>query len=85
VSHPEVNELRQLAHLGRQPFELVVVDLEHTLVRSRSRSIRVSHVEPLELSQLADFCWQRSELVLADLNARDAGSDYDPSASSAAR
>ncbi len=36
VSHVEVRELRQLAQLGRQPFELVVVDLEHRLeVRSR--------------------------------------------------
>jgi hypothetical protein len=32
-----VPELRQLAQLGRQPFELIVADLEHTLeVRSRS-------------------------------------------------
>jgi hypothetical protein len=33
----ELLELRQLAQLGRQPFELIVDDLEHTLeVRSRS-------------------------------------------------
>ena len=35
VSHVEVSKLRQLAQLGRQPFELIVVDLEHRLeVRS---------------------------------------------------
>jgi hypothetical protein len=37
VSHIEEPELWQLAQLARQPFELVVVDLEHTLeVRSPS-------------------------------------------------
>jgi hypothetical protein len=37
VSHIEELELRQLAQLGRQPFELVVADLKHGLeVRSRS-------------------------------------------------
>jgi hypothetical protein len=34
VSHREVRELRQLAQLGRQPFELVTVDLENRLERS---------------------------------------------------
>jgi hypothetical protein len=32
VSHIEELELRQLAQLGRQPFELIGVDLEHRLV-----------------------------------------------------
>jgi hypothetical protein len=37
VSHIEVREVRQLAQLGRQPFELIVADLEHRLeVRSLS-------------------------------------------------
>jgi hypothetical protein len=37
VSYIEVHELRQLAQLARQPFELIAIDLEHTLeVRSRS-------------------------------------------------
>jgi hypothetical protein len=37
VSHIEKLELRQLAQLVRQPFELIVVDLEQRLeVRSRS-------------------------------------------------
>jgi hypothetical protein len=31
ASHKEVRELRQLAQLARQPFELVVVDLEYTV------------------------------------------------------
>jgi hypothetical protein len=36
-SHPEVRELRQMAHLGRQPLEQIGVNLEHKLeVRSRS-------------------------------------------------
>jgi hypothetical protein len=40
VSHKEERELRQLAQLGRQPFELVFPDLEHTLeVRSMIHSI----------------------------------------------
>jgi hypothetical protein len=30
VSHPEVRELRQLAQLARQPFELIFADLERT-------------------------------------------------------
>jgi hypothetical protein len=30
VSHIEEPELWQLAQLGRQPFELIVEDLEHT-------------------------------------------------------
>jgi hypothetical protein len=30
VSHKEELELQQLAQLGRQPFELVLADLEHT-------------------------------------------------------
>jgi hypothetical protein len=33
TSHPELREIRQLAHRGRQPFELIVVNLEHTWVR----------------------------------------------------
>jgi hypothetical protein len=35
-SHPKLPELLQLAQLSRQPLELIVVDLEHTWVRSRS-------------------------------------------------
>jgi hypothetical protein len=31
ASHKEVCERRQLAELGRQPFELIVVDLMHSL------------------------------------------------------
>jgi hypothetical protein len=31
VSHIELRELRQLAQLGRQPFELIVLDLKHAL------------------------------------------------------
>jgi hypothetical protein len=31
LSHVELRELRQLAQLGRQPFELIAVDLEHIL------------------------------------------------------
>jgi hypothetical protein len=33
-SHIEVRELWQLAQLARQPFELVVADLEHRLEKS---------------------------------------------------
>jgi hypothetical protein len=36
VAHSEAREIRQLAQLGRQPFELIVVELKKTLVRSRS-------------------------------------------------
>jgi hypothetical protein len=36
----ELRELRQLAQLGRQPFEHIAVDLEHNLeVRSRSTQL----------------------------------------------
>jgi hypothetical protein len=31
ASHPEVREHRQLAQLGRQPFELIIANLEHRL------------------------------------------------------
>jgi hypothetical protein len=72
ASHMKARQRRQLAQLGRQPFELIVGDLERTLeVRSRSTQFRGSYVEPLELCELADFRWQRSELVEADLKARD--------------
>jgi hypothetical protein len=38
VSHPKLRELRQLAQLAWEPFELIFDDLEHTLeVRSRSK------------------------------------------------
>jgi hypothetical protein len=37
ATHPEFVELRQLAQLGRQPFEPIDGDLEHSLVRSRSQ------------------------------------------------
>jgi hypothetical protein len=69
-SHIEESELRQLAQLGRQPFELIVVDLKHALGQITTQAIRFSHVEPLELCQLADFYWQRRELILADLKER---------------
>jgi hypothetical protein len=57
VSHIEVRELWQLAQLGRQPFELIVEDLEHR-GQITTQPIRIPHREQLELSQLADFCWQ---------------------------
>jgi hypothetical protein len=42
LSHVETLELRQLAQRDRQPFELVVVDLEHRLeVRSRSNQFEI--------------------------------------------
>ena len=31
ASHKEAHEIRQLAQLGRQPFELIVADLKHRL------------------------------------------------------
>jgi hypothetical protein len=68
-----LTEKRQLAKLGRQPFELIVARLAHGLGQTTIHSIRISHQERLELSQLADFCWQRRELVVADLKARDGG------------
>jgi hypothetical protein len=38
----EERELRQLAQLGRQPFELIVADLEHSReVRSRSDQFEI--------------------------------------------
>jgi hypothetical protein len=87
VSNIEVRELRQLAQLHRQPFDLIVADLEHITRSDPDHSIRMSHVEPLELCQFADFCWQRRELIAADLKAGDVGSNSncDPPASSAAR
>jgi hypothetical protein len=70
VSHIELRELRQLAQLGRQPFELIVVDLKRELGQITIHSVRISYSEPHELSQLADFCWERREPVLVDLRAR---------------
>ncbi len=43
ASHIEVPELRQLAQLGRQPFELIVADLEYTWGQITIHSIRISH------------------------------------------
>jgi hypothetical protein len=62
-----VNELRQLAQLGRQPFEPIEADLEHGLGQITIQSTRISYAELLELFQLADFSWQRRELIHADL------------------
>jgi hypothetical protein len=42
-SHPELVEHWQLAQLGRQPFELIVVDLGHTLGSDDDPPIRFSH------------------------------------------
>ena len=63
VSHIEDIELRQLAQLGRQPFELVVDDLEHTLeVRSRSnqfefRTVSHSSRDSWPISAGSDVSW----------------------------
>jgi hypothetical protein len=67
VAHKEVRELWQLVQLDRQPFELIVADLEHTLESDPDHSIRISHVEPLELCHAADICRQQRELVARDL------------------
>jgi hypothetical protein len=69
----EVREPRQLAQLGRQPFELVVVDLErHTELREiRIHLERVSHMKPLEIGQMANFLWQRRELVAVSLKTKN--------------
>ena len=73
-----MRELRQMAQLGRQPFELIVVDLKHDAGQITTQPIRISHGEPLKPRQLADFCRERRELVVADLNACGARSDNDP-------
>jgi hypothetical protein len=63
ASHKEVPEIWQLAQLGRQPFELVVVDLEHTLeVRSRStqfefRTESCSSCRSWPISAGSDVSW----------------------------
>jgi hypothetical protein len=66
VSHIEVRELRQLAQLDRQPFELIVVELKRTLGSDHDPLNSISYAERPELCQLAD--WQRRELVVIDLN-----------------
>jgi hypothetical protein len=73
ASHIEAREFRQLAELGRKPFEVVVADLAHGLGQITIHSIRISHAEPPELRKLADFSWQRRELVVEDLKARRGG------------
>jgi hypothetical protein len=70
VSHKEARERRQLAQIGRQPFEQIVADLEHRTRSDHDHSIRISHVEPFELSQLADFYRQRREPVVVRLKGR---------------
>jgi hypothetical protein len=43
VAHREARELRQLAQLDRQPFELIAVDLSTQLSKITIHSIRISH------------------------------------------
>ncbi len=63
ASHMEVRELWQLAQLGRQPFELIGVDLEHRLeVRSRStqfecRTASSSSCRSWPISAGSDVSW----------------------------
>ena len=86
VSHKEVPELRQLAQLARQPFELVVVDLKRRLkVRSRStqfefRTESRSSCRSWPISTGSDV----SRLLLTWKHVTQ-GEIKDPSASSAAQ
>jgi hypothetical protein len=63
VSHKEACELRQLAQFARQPFEPIVVDLEHRLgsaqdtINSKFGTASVSSRVSWPISAGSDVSW----------------------------